>query len=94
MIDPSIFLGLPLKFGETCTIYPPKVKDVVSNPKIMQLYKLLTYSQEDIEDLLASLKNKEHNESKRIPTPLEFILINAYQNKEFASLIIEARIKF
>ena len=90
MIDPSIFLGLPLKFGETCTIYPPKVKDVVSNPKIMQLYKLLTYSQEDIEDLLASLKNKEHNESKRIPTPLEFILINAYQNKEFASLIIEA----
>lgn len=91
MIDPNIFLGLPLEFGKVCKIYPPKVKDVIANPKIMQLYKLLTYSQEDIEDLLASIKNKEQNGiEKRIPTPLEFILINSYQNKDFANLIIEA----
>jgi hypothetical protein len=35
MIDPNVFLALPLSFKDICTVYPPKVKDVVSNPRIM-----------------------------------------------------------
>lgn len=91
MIDPTVFLGLPIPFGTTCKVYPPKVKDVVNNPRIMQLFKLLTYAQEEIEDLLTVTKKNDHGApQKKMPTPLEFLLINCYQNKDFNSLINEA----
>lgn len=91
MIDPLTFLGLPLEFRSICKIYPPKVKDIISNPKAIQLFKLLTYSQEDIEDLLQQDQKDSHGApDKKIPTPLEFILINSYKNKEFSQLIEEA----
>ena len=85
MIDPNAFLGLPLEFKNICKVYPPKVKDIVSNPQILQLFKLLTYSQEDIIDLLKAGKQGEDN--KKNPTPLEFVLINSYKNTEFRNLI-------
>ena len=59
MTDPNVFLGLPLEFGNICKVYPPKVKEIVANAKILQLYKLLTYSQEDIEDLLSLAKTSK-----------------------------------
>ena len=90
MTDPNVFLGLPLEFGNICKVYPPKVKEIVANAKILQLYKLLTYSQEDIEDLLSLAKASNNNVQKHIPTPLEFILINSYQSPEFAQLIVES----
>lgn len=91
MIDPNVFLALPLSFKDICTVYPPKVKDVVSNPRIMQMFQLLTYSQEDIEDLLTDVKqNGIQGQDRKIPTPLEFVLINSYQSQEFKSLIEQA----
>ena len=94
MIDPTVFLKLPLAFKNICSIYPPSVNDVISNPKSIQLFKLLTYSQEDIEDLFFEDQNKNNGDhgapEKHIPTPLEFVLINAYRNTEFQTLIIEA----
>ena len=90
MIDPTIFLGLPVEFGNICKVYPPKIKDVVSKPKIMQLFKLLTYSQEEIEDLFADKKISNNEQAKKIPTPLEFVLINCYQSQDFQGLINEA----
>lgn len=95
MIDPAVFIGEPIQFGTICKIYPPKVKDVISNPEIPQLFKLLTYSQEDIEDLFVSLEKKDtRNQNKHIPTPLEFILINSYQNKNFFNLLQKAFLVF
>ena len=93
MIDPAVFLGLPLKFREICTIYPPKVKDIINNPKTLQLYKLLTYSQEDIEDLFNDPQMKKEDRgapAKKMPTPLEFLLINCYKSAEFKKLIDDA----
>ena len=78
MIDPTVFLKLPLAFKNICSIYPPSVNDVISNPKSIQLFKLLTYSQEDIEDLFFEDQNKNNGDhgapEKHIPTPLEFVL--------------------
>lgn len=91
MIDPNAFLCLPLSYHNICQVYPPKVKDVGSTPKIKQLFKLLTYSQEDIEDLLSEVKdNGAGARQKKTPTPLEFVLVNSYQSKEFEKLIKEA----
>ena len=82
-------MGLPIDYRGVCKIYPPKVKDIVDNPKALQLFKLLTYSQEEIEDLFDE-KPSEELQEKRIPTPLEFVLINSYYNKEFKELVKEA----
>lgn len=94
MIDPAIFLKRPLHFQNICTIYPPSVNDVVDNPKSIQLFKLLTYSQEDVEDFYFESVKKSNGENgstpKKIPTPLEFLLINCYQSADFKNLINEA----
>ena len=95
MIDPKVFLGLPIPYKDICKVYPPTVKDVVENPQVVQLFKLLTYSREEIEDLLAGVKdNGAGAREKKAPTPLEFILVNAYQNKQFNDLIQQAFLTF
>jgi hypothetical protein len=80
MIDANVFLALPVKFKDICEIYPPKVKEVVANPALLQIYKILTYTQEDIEDLLAEHKDAgiKIEGQTNTPTPLEFLLINSY----------------
>lgn len=46
----KFFLGFPVDFNSLCYIYPPLVKDVV-NEQYFQIYvKLLTISQEELED--------------------------------------------
>ena len=80
------FLGAPSEFKSRIYIYPPKVKDVITNPDYGKYSRLLTYSQEEIED--------EFAEAKKImdayPTPIEFLLNNSYHNKEYDRLCKEA----
>jgi len=44
------FLGEPLDFKRGIKIYPPKVKEVISNSRYNLFTRVLTYSQEEIED--------------------------------------------
>jgi hypothetical protein len=44
MINPSILIGEPLDFKGKLKIYPPRVKDVVTNPNYHIFYKILTMS--------------------------------------------------
>lgn len=86
MTNAAYFLGAPSKFTDKITIYPPTVREVAANPKFWQCFKLLTISQEEIEDELA---NKNDN-FENLPTPFEFLLINAYYSEEYADLVKEA----
>lgn len=94
MIDPAVFLKRPIHFQSICTIYPPSVQDIVDNPRSIQLFKLLTYSQEDVEDFFFESVKSSNGENgateKKTPTPLEFVLINCYQNKDFQNLVEQA----
>ena len=80
------FLGAPSEFKPGIYIYPPKVKDVITNPDYGKYSRLLTYSQEEVED--------EFTEAKKTldvyPTPIEFLLNNSYHNKEYDRLCKEA----
>ena len=80
------FLGAPSEFKSGIYIYPPKVKDVITNPDYGKYSRLLTYSQEEVED--------EFTEAKKTldvyPTPIEFLLNNSYHNKEYDRLCKEA----
>ena len=73
------FIGAPVQFKPGVNIYPPKVKEVVSNPGYNSFSRVLTYSHEEIEDIFV----KEKKEVDSFPTPLEFLLNNCYHNKDY-----------
>ena len=73
------FLGEPREFKPGIIIYPPKIKDVAVNENYGIYSRLLTYSQEEIEDEFI-----EANKSlDSYPTPFEFMLNNSYHNKDY-----------
>ena len=73
------FINEPREFKPGIKIYPPKVKEVVACNDYNIYSRLLTYSQEEVED--------EFLEAKKTldiyPTPMEFLLSNSYHNKEY-----------
>jgi hypothetical protein len=89
MSKESVFLGMPEDFKGKFLIYPPKVKDVAGNPHFGQYRQLFTMSQEEIEDAYVNKKDNRGNPQK-VPTPLEFLLINCYHNKEFEKIAKQA----
>ena len=72
MLNASVLIGAPLNFKNKINIYPPQVKDVVTNPNFHVFYKILTISQDDIRDEIGN-KLKEGEE---MPTPFEYLLLN------------------
>ena len=73
------FLNEPVQFKPGIEIYPPTVKDVITNNYYGVFGKLLTYSQEDIEDEFLEAKKT----LDKYPTPIEFLLNNSYHYKEY-----------
>ena len=90
MIDESYFLGIPKSFKNLCKIYPPAISDVVGNEKFPLYKKILTLSQEEIEDEFVEKKI----DIKNLLTPLEYLLNNAYNNEKMWELINEAFVFF
>ena len=82
----AFLLGYPIEFKNLCLVYPPKIKDVVSNKQFLVYLKLLTMSQEEIDDDLASKNIK----LERTWTPIEFLLSSALQSKQIEGLIKKA----
>ena len=86
MIDIRAFIGAPLNFKNKLNIYPPSVREVVTNPKFGIYQQLFMLTQEDITDNL----RKEGKEMERYPTPFEFLLANCYHEPDIKQLTIEA----
>ena len=73
------FLCEPVQFKPGIKIYPPTVKEVITNERYAIFGKLLTYSQEDIEDEFLEAKKT----LDKYPTPIEFMLNNSYHNQDY-----------
>ena len=80
------FIGAPVQFKPGVNIYPPKVKEIVSNPGYNSFSRVLTYSHEEIEDIYV----KEKKDLDSFPTPLEFMLNNCYHNKDYEDVCKKA----
>ena len=80
------FLGEPKQFKPGIMVYPPKVKDVVVNQFYSNYCKILTQSQEEIEDEFMEIQKP----LEVYPTPIEFLLNNSYHNLEYQRLAKEA----
>ena len=75
MSKDSFFLGFPVEFKPGVTVYPPLLKEIIENRRYGIYSRILTYSQEEIEDIyvertqyvkgmekyLENLKQKEKN---------------------------------
>ena len=80
------FISAPVEFKPGVLIYPPTVKEVITNELFGHYERLLTYSQEEVEDeFLATNKVLE-----QYPTPYEFLLNNSYHNKQYETLCRQA----
>ena len=80
------FIGEPYPFKKGIMIYPPTVRDVVTNPRYGIYTRLLTQSQEEIEDEFVKAKKSLDS----FPTPIEFLLNNCYHSKEYEILARQA----
>lgn len=80
------FISQPCEFKPGIKIYPPTVKDVIANNYYAHFCRLLTYSQEEVEDEFLEVKKT----LDKYPTPFEFMLNNSYHNKQYEALCKEA----
>ena len=83
MINEKVFLGYPIPFKDICNIYPPKVKDVVSNDEVLQYQALFTLSQEELDDAY-------RNEDKNVitPNPFTYLLLTYYTEEDKQPLLL------
>jgi hypothetical protein len=54
-------------------VYPPKIKEVITNPNFNIFYKLLTLTQDDIKDEVSS----RLKEGEELPSPFEYLIFSA-----------------
>ena len=82
MINSAVFIGEPLIFEGALKIYPPKVKEVVGNQSFNVFYKILTMSQEDVND---EVKGKV--EIGNAPSPFEFLIAHCQYIEGYEQLV-------
>lgn len=86
MIKELFFLKEPFVFKKGISIYPPTVKEVISEPNFNLYVQVLTYSQEDVEDDFLEEKQK----LDVYPTPFEYLLNNSYHSKAYQNIVQNA----
>ena len=86
MINENFFCGLPDDFQNKCKIYPPTVGEVLETKEFPQYRKILTMSQEDIEDEFMEQKV----DLKYLLTPYEYLLNNSFKNGMITKVISDA----
>ena len=80
------FIGEPVEFKTGIKIYPPSLRDVITNRGYGTFLKILTYSQEEREDIFV----QEKKDLSSFPTPIEFMLNNCYHNQDYERVCKQA----
>ena len=86
MLDPKVFLKLPVNFKNKFYIYPPSLKEVIGNEEFGMYQKIFTMSQEELEDDFA----QQQKDFSKIPTPYEFLVANCYHSEDFLKICKKA----
>lgn len=89
-MNSNFFLMLPVGFKNKCKVYPPSINEIIGNVYFNNFKKILTISQEEIEDEYLDPKNNKNIINTKIPTPLEFLLANCYHNKDLEKIAKKA----
>lgn len=84
MIDADVFLKKPLPFKNLCVVYPPSVEEVVDTKEFGFFVSFLEMTQEDLMDEYEDKKQFLEENGLKIPSPFEYILLNAYQDEDLS----------
>lgn len=90
MSNGKFFFGYPKDFKGKFFIYPPLIKDVIGNDNYSLYYKILTISQEDIEDMYKD----EEKPDLISQTPFQFLMNNCEQDKIYKQQVENAFLFF
>lgn len=98
----NAFLKLPINFKDICKIYPPSINDILTTQDYGSFNTLFTISQEDLEDEFLKNENnrplilddlnkaEERKKEVKIPTPFDFLIIQAAKSEEGYDLVRRA----
>lgn len=86
MLKENFFLGIPAEIKKNLFVYPPLIKEMVSNQNFQIYAKLLTITQEEIEDEMM----KKDKTTKEFPTPYNDMLQKCESNQGYENLYKEA----
>lgn len=78
MINASAFIRKPLLYKKDCYVFPPSVAEVAADPLFTQYLKILTITQEDINDLFED----KIKEGQKVPSPFIFMFSNYIANEQ------------
>ena len=82
MIDLNGFLAIPFSYKGKCKIYPPTVRQILSDEMFPQYRRLLTISQEELEDEFT--RAAKGNLKEAVPSVYDYLFINIKQDTRFA----------
>lgn len=82
MNSSGFLINEPVKFRNICKVYSPTIKEILTEDNFPVYRKLLTLSQEEIEDEYM----KKDLDLKDVLTPLEYLLNTSFNNKDLEVL--------
>ena len=88
MIDLNGFLAIPFSYKGKCKIYPPTVRQILSDEMFPQYRRLLTISQEELEDEFT--RAAKGNLKEAVPSVYDYLFINIKQDTRFAAVAKKA----
>ena len=85
MINPNFFIGQPVAFQSVCTVYPPKITEILADINYPVYRKILFNTQEDLEDEWV----EQNLSMEELPTPLEYIFAMAAVDTAIKAVILK-----
>ena len=90
MLDPLILIGEPLFFNKNIKIYPPSVRQVLSDHNFGMFQQVLTITQDDIRDEIGD----KLGPGEQLPTPFEYLMLSSQYLNGFSTLFGQAFLFF
>ena len=88
MIDVKTFLAIPFSYKGKCQIYPPTVRQTQEEELFGQFQRLLTITQEELEDEFT--RAAKGNLKEEVPSVYDYLFINIKNDIKFAAIAKKA----
>lgn len=89
MLNPAVFISQPLLFKGKLNIYPPSVREVITNPNFNIFYRILTITEYDIKKEIGG----KIPEGEELPSSFDYLLLNS-QYVEGFSFVLQGALDF
>jgi hypothetical protein len=82
------FLKIPINYSKDVQIFPPSINEVIKEDNFKIFISILTVCEDDLYDYYTNMVDLPKD--FKIPSPLEYLLINCYKDRKFKQFTIDA----